>query len=198
MPVIRRLLVEDATDAGLLVAVCDAAGRLLWVEGEHRAAHAAEQMHFVAGAGWNEAHAGTNAPGTALALDHAVQIFGAEHLPRTVTPWSCSAAPIHDPDTGALLGALDLTGGDDVAAPHTWPWSGPPSRRSRPSCSVLQARPRDRRSRTPSARTAPATYTGWSVLGRTHRHAAASDGARPGSACGTASSCCCSPATRTG
>ena len=62
--------------------------------------------------------AGTNAPGTALALDQPVQIFAAEHLSRLATSWSCSAAPIHDPDTGAVLGALDLTGGDEVAAPR--------------------------------------------------------------------------------
>ena len=119
MPVIRRLLVEDATDAGLLVAVSDAAGRLLWVEGQHRLRSAAAGFHFVEGAVWSEERAGTNAPGTALALDQPVQIFAAEHLARPVTPWSCSAAPIHDPDTGAVLGALDLTGGDQVAAPHT-------------------------------------------------------------------------------
>ncbi len=119
MPVIRRLLVEDAADTGLLVAVSDAAGRLLWVEGPHALLRRAEGIHFVAGSVWSEAQAGTNAPGTALALDQPVQIFAAEHLVRSVTPWSCSAAPIHDPDTGAVLGALDLTGGHDVAAPRT-------------------------------------------------------------------------------
>jgi len=119
MPVIRRLLVEDATDAGLIVAVTDAEGRLLWVEGESGLRSRAESMHFVEGASWDEAHAGTNAPGTSLALDHSVQIFASEHFARNVTPWSCSAAPIHDPGTGELLGALDLTGGDEVAAPQT-------------------------------------------------------------------------------
>lgn len=119
MPVIRRLLVEDAADAGLLVAVSDAAGRLLWVEGQTALRSAAAGFHFVEGALWSEARAGTNAPGTALALDQPVQIFAAEHLSRPVTRWSCSAAPIHDPDTGAVIGALDLTGGDEVAAPHT-------------------------------------------------------------------------------
>jgi hypothetical protein len=118
MPVIRRLLVEDALDTGLLVAVSDAAGRLLWVEGPRRLRARAEGIHFVAGAVWSEEVAGTNAPGTALALDHPVQIWAAEHLARPVTRWSCSAAPIHDPDTGAVLGALDVTGGDDVAAPR--------------------------------------------------------------------------------
>lgn len=119
MPIIRKLLVQDASDAGLLAAVSDAAGRLLWVEGQTRLRTRAERIHFVEGAVWSEARAGTNAPGTALRLDQPVQIFAAEHLSRQVTPWSCSAAPIHDPDTGAVLGALDLTGGHYVAAPHT-------------------------------------------------------------------------------
>ena len=119
MPVIRRLLVDDAVESGLLVAVSDAAGRLLWVEGQREARRAAERICFVEGAVWSEDRAGTNAPGTALALDQPVQIFAAEHLSRPVTRWSCSAAPIHDPDTGAVIGALDLTGGDQVAAPHT-------------------------------------------------------------------------------
>lgn len=114
MPVIRRLLVEDAAEAGLLVAVSDAAGQLLWVEGSSTLRSRAESMHFVAGADWSEGSAGTNAPGTALALDRPVQIFGPEHLARPVTPWSCSAAPIHDPHTGAILGVLDLTGGAEV------------------------------------------------------------------------------------
>ena len=119
MPVIRRLLVEDAAEAGLLVAVSDAAGQLLWVEGDPVLRARAEQMNFLPGADWSENSAGTNAPGTALALGRPVQIFGPEHLLRPVTPWSCSAAPIREPDTGAILGVLDLTGGPEVAGPQT-------------------------------------------------------------------------------
>lgn len=119
MPLIRSLLTQSAAEAGLLVAVSDAAGRLLWVEGDAALRRRAEQMLFLPGADWTEQAVGTNAPGTALAIDRAVRIHGAEHLARQVTPWSCSAAPIHDPDTGAMLGALDLTGGDDAAAPQS-------------------------------------------------------------------------------
>jgi hypothetical protein len=35
-----------------------------------------------------------------------------------VQPWSCSAAPVHHPVTGVLLGAIDVTGGDHVASPQ--------------------------------------------------------------------------------
>ncbi|MVA75143.1 transcriptional regulator [Auraticoccus sp. F435] len=116
MPVIRRLLVDSATEAGLLVAVSDAVGQLLWVEGAPHLRSRAERVNFVAGADWSECSAGTNAPGTALALGRPVQLLGPEHLVRPVTPWSCSAAPIHDPDTGAVLGVLDVTGGPEVAS----------------------------------------------------------------------------------
>lgn len=117
LPVIRRLLVDSAAEAGLIVAVSDAAGQLLWVEGARSLRSRAESIHFVPGADWSEAGAGTNAPGTALTLGRPVSLLGPEHLARSVTPWSCSAAPIKDPDTGAILGVLDLTGGDEAAAP---------------------------------------------------------------------------------
>ncbi|TQN40904.1 GAF domain-containing protein [Blastococcus colisei] len=118
MPVIRRLLVEDAEDGRMIVAVTDAGGRMLWVEGDSALRSRAAGMHFVEGARWSEEVVGTNAPGTALAVDHAVQIYGSEHFRRPVQPWSCSAAPVHDPVTGVLLGAIDVTGGDHVASPH--------------------------------------------------------------------------------
>lgn len=76
-------------------------------------------MNFVPGADWSERSAGTNAPGTALALDRELQIRGSEHFTRIVQPWSCTAVPVHDPVTGLLLGAIDLTGGVDVATPQT-------------------------------------------------------------------------------
>ena len=119
LPVIRRLLVADAADSGVVVAVSAADGTLLWVEGDPAACRKAEAMNFVPGADWSERGAGTNAPGTALTLDREMQIHGSEHFSRVVQPWSCTAAPVHDPSTGALLGAIDLTGGNQVATTQT-------------------------------------------------------------------------------
>ncbi|MBP2703136.1 transcriptional regulator [Microbispora sp. RL4-1S] len=119
MPLFRELLGPIADDGRHLLAVCDAEGRLLWVEGRQGVRARAERMNFVPGARWDEPHAGTNAPGVALAVDHPVQIFAAEHFSVPVQPWTCCAAPVHDPRTGLLLGAVDVTGGDHLASPYS-------------------------------------------------------------------------------
>ena len=119
MPVIHKLLVLPSHDSGLLVAVGDEVGRLLWVDGDAVMQRRAEGMMFVAGADWSEASVGTSAPGTALAVGRSIQISGAEHYKRSVHPWSCTAVPFHDPDSGALLGVVDITGTESAVAPHT-------------------------------------------------------------------------------
>ncbi len=119
MPLMRDLLGTVAHDGAHLLAVCDADGLLLWVEGHAGVRKSVESVNFVAGARWDEVHVGTNAAGVALAIDHAVQIFGAEHFSRVVQPWTCVAAPIHDPETGEVLGAVDITGGNHLASPQS-------------------------------------------------------------------------------
>ncbi len=119
MPVINKLLVQPSHDSGLLVAVGDEVGRLLWVEGDPALQRRAEGMMFVPGADWSEATVGTSAPGTALALGRGIQIAGAEHYQRAVHAWSCTAVPFHDPDSGAVLGVVDITGKATAVAPHT-------------------------------------------------------------------------------
>ncbi|MEU8619005.1 GAF domain-containing protein [Streptomyces sp. NPDC048623] len=119
MPVVRELMGAYARDGEHLLAVCDAAGRLLWVEGHPGTLRKARAMNFVAGARWSETAAGTNAPGTAIAVDRPVQVCAAEHFQRPVQGWTCAAAPVHDPYSGRLLGAVDITGGDGLAHPHS-------------------------------------------------------------------------------
>src|SRR5205085_5022120 len=94
-------------------------GTLLWVRGRADALDRAERMNFAEGAGWAESSAGTNAPGTALVVGQPVQIFSAEHYNEVVHPWSCSAAPIRDPDSGRILGVVDITGDEGAASPYT-------------------------------------------------------------------------------
>ena len=121
LPTIHSLLIRHTFDAGLIVAIGDEAGRLLWIDGDRALRRKAEGMLFVEGADWSERAVGTSAPGTALAVDHGIQIQGAEHFNRIVHPWSCTAVPVHDPASGRILGVIDITGGADAVAPATLP-----------------------------------------------------------------------------
>ena len=117
--VLRGVLGDLLHEARHIVVVSDAAGCLLWSDGHPDVLRASEQIAFTPGHAWSESAAGTNAVGTALAADHAVQVFSAEHYRSEVHGWQCSGAPIHDPETGDMLGAVDVTGRYDTATPHT-------------------------------------------------------------------------------
>ncbi|MBK0420500.1 transcriptional regulator [Leucobacter sp. CSA2] len=121
LPVVNRLLLEEASESGFLVAIGDATGRLLWIDGDRRLRGKAEDIGFAVGTDWSEESVGTSAPGAALSLDHSIQVLGAEHYNRAVHHWSCTAAPVHDPLTGAIIGVIDVTGDDGAASPHILP-----------------------------------------------------------------------------
>jgi GAF domain len=119
LPALRRCLGGIALDAEHVMVICDAAGRILWIEGHPKVRLRAEGITFTEGMLWTEDSAGTNAIGTALAIERAVQVFSAEHFLSEQHTWWCSAAPIHDPGTGALLGVVDISGPMRTAHPHS-------------------------------------------------------------------------------
>ena len=121
VPIVHRLLLKHTFDQGLIVAIGDENGRLLWVEGDRGARMAADRMGFSEGADWSEATMGTSAPGTALVLNHGIQIHGPEHFAEVVEPWSCTAVPIHHPEDGRVIGVIDITGGPDAIHPAALP-----------------------------------------------------------------------------
>lgn len=106
-----RSVLTSVADASLfLMVVCDADGVLLWREGSARVRATADRLGFVEGMLWTEQVVGTNAIGTALAEAAPVQLFSAEHYESQQHPWYCTAAPIHDPRDGELLGVVDVSG----------------------------------------------------------------------------------------
>jgi hypothetical protein len=119
MPLLRDLLGTIAYDGAHLMGVTDADGMMLWVEGHPGVVRGAENTNVIAGARWDEVNVGTTATGIALAVDHAVQIFGGEHVARCLYGFACAAAPIHDPYTGATVGSLNISGGPHVTNPHS-------------------------------------------------------------------------------
>ena len=81
-PLLSDVLGQAAQECDAVMAVADERGQLLWVSGAASMIRQAESISFVEGAQWDETHAGTNAPGTALRLDAPVTIRAAEHFVR--------------------------------------------------------------------------------------------------------------------
>lgn len=119
IPQIATLL-RDALEASRhFVAVSDGDGVLLWSDGPLRALRLAAAPRFLPGFLCSEAAVGTNAIGTALAVDHPIQIYSAEHFNEMLHSWVCAAAPVHDPRTGQILGAIDVSGWFRDGHPHS-------------------------------------------------------------------------------
>ena len=121
LPLLRSRLIDPAVEAGLMVALGDADGRLLWVEGRPRLISRADAMGFAEGADWSESAMGTSAPALALTTSSPMQVVGAEHFHEAVHPWSCSAVPVLHPHTHETLGVLDVTGSTEAVSPLVLP-----------------------------------------------------------------------------
>ncbi len=110
LPMLRETLLGEADEASQVMILTDANGHILWREGKAQVQRDAEAVRLTEGTSWAEESIGTNAMGTALAAETPVQIHSAEHLVRTYHSWTCAASPVHCPDTGRLIGALDISG----------------------------------------------------------------------------------------
>jgi hypothetical protein len=110
MPLLRSNLVSIAEEAMHVVVVTDEQGTVLWREGASAVLRPADGVGLVEGSCWSEDAIGTNAMGTTLALGSPVQIHSTEHVVRAVHAWTCVAAPVVDPDTGRIIGSIDITG----------------------------------------------------------------------------------------
>lgn len=119
LPLLRATLVSIADEAEHVMIVTDADGHILWREGKVDVCLRADRVLLTEGTKWCESAIGTNAMGTALALGTPVQIHSAEHLVRTYHAWTCAAAPVVDPDSGAVVGAIDVTGPRHTRHPAT-------------------------------------------------------------------------------
>ncbi len=116
---IDEVLGPAARDCDAVLAVFDRMGQMLWSTGSRTALRRAETIGFVNGSSWDERLVGTNAPGLAIALDQPVQVRGPEHFRDAVKRFGCVAVPIHDPASGRVIGALDLTGAPDIVVPQS-------------------------------------------------------------------------------
>jgi DNA-binding CsgD family transcriptional regulator len=114
-PVLDRL-VEDLDSATMSLLLCDRDGYAVERFPRDRALQARLDRIMVApGFCYHESRVGTNAVGMALEQRAPSMVTGAEHYADAFARMACAAAPIIDPATSAVLGAVDLTCSVDYA-----------------------------------------------------------------------------------
>ncbi|MFB7876378.1 MULTISPECIES: GAF domain-containing protein [unclassified Nocardia] len=117
MPLIDKLLVQDAARAGLIVTVADQFGRVLSVHGHPEQVAAVAEIGVREGDDLSERRVGTNAVGLVVRSGRATWIHGPEHFLHRMHQITGAAAPVHEPD-GRLIGVLMIAGGMRVAKPE--------------------------------------------------------------------------------
>ena len=85
-------------------------GVVLDAVGDRQTLEKGENIHLTRGGDWREEAVGTNGIGTALATGRPAQVHAAEHFCEGIKAWTCAAAPIFEPGTGAMLGVVDISG----------------------------------------------------------------------------------------
>ena len=120
---LRHVLVDQlqmwAQESNSLVQVTDPSGLTLYLGGPEWLKARAAEMNLVEGARCSETDNGTNGVGTALAVNHPVQVFAFEHFSQAHREWVCSGAPIHDLVSGRLVGVLNLSSPWKIAHPRS-------------------------------------------------------------------------------
>ncbi len=92
------------------MVVTDVDGNILWRDGHREVLRQADRIGLADGFAWSESAVGTNGIGTALAAGGPMSVYADEHLIEVLHGWSCVGASIVDPDTGAVLGCVDISG----------------------------------------------------------------------------------------
>lgn len=109
MPLIEQTR-DFLSQTGTIMLLADPDGMILQLEGDPRIVEPAGEVRLIPGCNWTEINCGTNAIGTALALQQPVQIHGAEHFCVGIKRWTCSATVIRDPLDHGVLGVIDVSG----------------------------------------------------------------------------------------
>jgi hypothetical protein len=95
-----------ADDAAHLMVISDADGTLLWLEGSPRVRPGGRQLDELRRRRAVErGRRGHERDRHGARRRPRGQVFAAEHFNEVVQDWTCAAAPVHDPETGACSGS---------------------------------------------------------------------------------------------
>jgi transcriptional regulator of acetoin/glycerol metabolism len=111
-------LAQQIAGSNFLLAFADREGVILDLYADNRFAMSGSSAGIVAGSCWDEAIAGTNGLGTALADGRSVAVTGLEHYFLSLGDVSCTAAPVRDA-SGEIAGVLDASSYFESRQRHT-------------------------------------------------------------------------------
>ena len=117
LPIMENLF-EQIVNTHNMVILTDANGLILHSLGDDDFLEKADRVALMPGVTWSESSKGTNAIGTAITEQTAMQIHAAQHYLVANHFLTCSAAPIID-HFGNVIGVLDVTGDQRSYHKHT-------------------------------------------------------------------------------
>ena len=115
---VMDVLFEQIVDTQNVVVLANNAGYILHSCGDPEFMTRAEKVALAPGVEWSEANRGTNAIGTAIAMEAPIIVDGSQHFLAANRFLTCSASPIYDP-YGHLTGILDVSGDHRSSNRHT-------------------------------------------------------------------------------
>jgi transcriptional regulator of acetoin/glycerol metabolism len=109
LPVLKSLR-EHLEGQPVSVILTDPAGVVLSrLTADHDLERHLDGVQLAPGFSYAEESVGTNGIGTALEGGRPAHVFGHEHYAENLEGLACAGVPIHDPISGKILGAVDLT-----------------------------------------------------------------------------------------
>ncbi|ADU68254.1 sigma-54-dependent Fis family transcriptional regulator [Pantoea sp. At-9b] len=119
-PVINQLAQKMAQQQSVVI-LSDASGMVLHTFGDMQSMEKAQRYALAPGNLWSECGRGTNAIGTALAIDDGCEIDGQQHFLTRNQGLYCAAMPLQMPN-GQIAGVLDISGPAHFPHPQTFSW----------------------------------------------------------------------------
>jgi len=119
-PVINQLAHKLAAQQSVVI-LSDATGLVLNTFGDMPSMEKAQRYALAPGNLWSECGRGTNAIGTALAIDDGCEISGQQHFLTLNQNLYCAAMPLQMPN-GQIAGVVDISGPAHFPHPQTFDW----------------------------------------------------------------------------
>ncbi|MCS3429826.1 sigma-54-dependent Fis family transcriptional regulator [Klebsiella sp. BIGb0407] len=116
-----KALAEKIAAKQSVVVLSDASGLVLNNFGDLSALQKVQRFALAPGNLWSECGRGTNAIGTALAIDDGCEIFAHQHYLASNQDLYCAAMTLQAPN-GQVAGVLDISGPAHYSHPYTLSW----------------------------------------------------------------------------